>query len=628
MAQPARPAHRSRREPALTGGNSAWAVAYGQVLKEAVTRYAERLPRSVQRHLGPSELGHECDRLLIGKMAGVPRLNFMTDPWASIVGTAIHAFMEEAFNWDNADRGGQRGGHPRWRTEYRVTPDPGAFRPHPGTADLYDFETLSLIDHKGIALDTPVPTPAGWTTMRDLREGDQVLGAEGRPCRVARTYPAQYRDCYRVIFKNGASLVTDDVQLWRVRRNRNGGWSSKDPEEALLSTREARQQLRAASGQRHLRVWSTRALDLPEAELPVHPYVLGCWLGDGYHGGGQITKPDEELFRNIRDCGYHVGPPARHPSGGGTPVRTVHGLVTGLRAAGLVEYSRRGSGKPEYAGVKRIPMAYLRASLSQRLALLRGLMDTDGSYNRARSQCVYTTTSKELAGEVRELAATLGWKAYTCDSPAHGLGVSTTAYQVMFTPFGHNPFLLTRKASLVRLAGTTASRYRVIQEVEPVLSVATRCIDVDAPDQMYLAGEDLIPVHNCLGDSSRARLRSLGPPQHYYVQMLLYAIGYMHLGWRVDRIVLAAWPRTKSSLDEMYTWEHEITAGDFALVADVLRKTETRERLAAEVAQGRMSIWQVPPTPSSADCHFCPLFRPQSAVDGAYGCPGSLLGRA
>ena len=96
------------------------------------------------------------------------------------------------------------------------------------------------------------------------------------------------------------------------------------------------------------------------------------------------------------------------------------------------------------------------------------------------------------------------------------------------------------------------------------------------------------------------------------------------LGYRVDRVVLASWPRTKSSLDEGYVWEHIITAEDFELVKNVLAKTEVREAVAVEVNEGRMSIWDVPMTPSYEDCFYCPLFRPQAATDPTVtGCPGT-----
>ena len=607
-----------------SSGNSPWAVRYSQELKDVVIRYAERLPRNVQRHLGPSELGHACDRQLVGKMAGVSfgggGGNRLNDPWASIVGTALHAFFDQAFTWDS-ERGRNLG---RWLSETRVTPDPGAAQPHPGTADLFDKLYLTLTDHKGVALDTRIPTPSGWTTMGELREGDEVFGADGLVSHVVKAYPVQLRDCYRVTFTAGDSIVVDDVQEFTVSRNRNGGWSTSRQEIVTLSAVELREQLRCASGQRHLRIVNPCALELPDAELPVHPYVLGCWLGDGDRHGGQITKPDEELFDNIVSFGYAVGNNITVQEG--MVKRTVFGLLAELQAAGLVrrvQDSALARGE-RYEGVKRIPLQYLRASRAQRLHLLQGLMDTDGSWNKRRNQAVFTTTDAALASQVRELALTLGWKAYTCDFEAHGFGVTTTAYQVMFTPVGVNPFLLPRKAQLVRLQGAVKSRYRIVQSVEPVDSVPTRCIDVDAPDHLYLAGDFFLPVHNCQSEAIRARLRSAGPPYHYRIQMLLYALGYMHQGYDVRRIVLASWPRTKSTLTDMYVWEHEITVEDLREVSGVLDKTALREQLAGYVASGALSFWDVPAAPSIDDCEYCPYFSPGAMKDRtALGCPGN-----
>lgn len=602
--------------PRSTNASDAWAEDYGRELRGIVTRYANQQPRSVQKHLGPSELGERCDRLVVGKMAGSPRTNHVSDPWASMVGTAVHAYLADAFTWDNVHNG-----YLRWLTEHRVVPDPGP-NAHPGTADLYDAFNRAVVDHKGIAVSTPVPTPSGWTTMGELREGDEVFGADGRVCRVTRTYPVQYRECFRVKFKTG-ELITDDVQQFEVLRNRNGGHSTKNPERVLLSAREMRAQLRARSGQRHLRVRNCGALDLPDRELPVHPYVLGCWLGDGYHGGGQIGKPDAELFDNIRSYGYELGKPPGEDREG-ILTYTVLGLLTQLQELGLVQREASTGGRPVYRGVKRIPDSYLRASARQRLALLQGLMDSDGSHNQARNQCVFTSTSESLALQVTELAGSLGWKAYQCSFAAHGFGVETTAYQVMFTPLGANPFRLTRKARLVQPKRVAGADYRVVQEVTKVPTVATRCIDVDSPDHLYLATREFIPVHNCQGESTRSKLKSSGPPRHYFVQLLLYRRGYLNLGLPVDRVAIVSWPRTKSTLDEMYVWSHVPTPDDDRLVDDVLVQTRFREEVAQWVRDGRMSLMDVPAVPDDHSCYFCPFYRPQAAYDGAYGCPGTI----
>lgn len=140
------------RAPRPLNGNSPWAAQYAGELREVVVQHAARLPRSLQKYLGPSELGHECDRQVVGKMAGEPRTNHVTDPWASIVGTALHAWFDEAFTADNVRRGVLR-----WLTERKVTPGP--LVNNPGTADLYDALRLAVVDHKNL----------GDTTMGQLR---------------------------------------------------------------------------------------------------------------------------------------------------------------------------------------------------------------------------------------------------------------------------------------------------------------------------------------------------------------------------------------------------------------------------------------------------------------------------
>jgi hypothetical protein len=260
--------------PHSTSASDVWAERYGSELRGIVTRYANRLPRNVQRHLGPSELGHECDRQVVAKMAGSKVTNHVADPWASIMGTAGHAFVASAFDWDN-----DHNHYLRWLTEARVTPDPGPDA-HPGTADLYDTFEQAVVDHK---------------------------------------------------------------------------------------------------------------------------------------------------------------------------------------------------------------------------------------------------------------------------------------FQ---------------------------------------------------------------------GDSTRGQLKSQGPPRHYYVQLLLYRRGYLNIGLPVKRVAIVSWPRTKSTMDDMYVWSHVPTPADDQLVDDVLAQTRFRQQVADAVSAGRFDIMGVPAAPSDNECFFCLLYRPQAAHDGGYGCPGTLLRKA
>lgn len=126
------------RAPALNG-NTPWAMRYANELRRVVVEQAERAPRSLQAHLGPSELGSICDRQVAGKMARLPTTNHVADPWPSVVGTAVHAWLANAHDADNI-----RYDQLRWVTEQRVIPHPL----HPGTADLFDANTCSVVDWK------------------------------------------------------------------------------------------------------------------------------------------------------------------------------------------------------------------------------------------------------------------------------------------------------------------------------------------------------------------------------------------------------------------------------------------------------------------------------------------------
>jgi hypothetical protein len=125
--------------PPSLNGSSPWAQRYAKTLRNVFEHHAARAPRTLQQHLGPSELGVMCDRQVAGKMAALPATNHVVDPWPSIVGTACHAWAADAFTADNT-----RYGYVRWLAEQRVTPHPD----HPGTADLYDSAELAVVDHK------------------------------------------------------------------------------------------------------------------------------------------------------------------------------------------------------------------------------------------------------------------------------------------------------------------------------------------------------------------------------------------------------------------------------------------------------------------------------------------------
>lgn len=128
-----------RAAPAPLNSNTAWGSRFAAEVRRVVFTHAGQSRRTLQQHLGPSEIGHVCDRQVAGKLAGIARTNHVQDPWPSIVGTSIHAWLEDAFRTEN-----DRLGRLRWVPEARVTPFDG----HPGTADLYDADEQAVCDHK------------------------------------------------------------------------------------------------------------------------------------------------------------------------------------------------------------------------------------------------------------------------------------------------------------------------------------------------------------------------------------------------------------------------------------------------------------------------------------------------
>lgn len=123
-----------------------WTVQLAAELRRVVRQQSEQSARTLQVHLGPSEIGSACDREVAGKLAGFPTTNHVTDPWPSVVGTAVHGWLADAFTADG----------PRWIPEQRVDPTPWLSYDagHSGTADLYDILTSTLIDHKILGRST------------------------------------------------------------------------------------------------------------------------------------------------------------------------------------------------------------------------------------------------------------------------------------------------------------------------------------------------------------------------------------------------------------------------------------------------------------------------------------------
>lgn len=159
-------------------------------------------------------------------------------------------------------------------------------------------------------------------------------------------------------------------------------------------------------------------------------------------------------------------------------------------------------------------------------------------------------------------------------------------------------------------------RFHTERKVEPH-------VDHRGTSDLFDEDEFVVLDHKFLGESGMAHLRSpAGPPIKYKVQLLLYALGYRRLGFRVDRVAIIGWPRTGSSVDGMYVWDHVLTPADDELLQQLFARMAWRQDVAERIRRGEMYLSQVPAVPDEDDCYFCPFYRPESAKDGGPGCPG------
>lgn len=385
---------------------------------------------------------------------------------------------------------------------------------------------------KRLDADTPLPVPGGWKRLGDLNPGEYVFDHAGKPARVLAVYDGIPSVAYRLTFSDGSTLDADADHLWatwtqadRRRFLREGGrsfdeswpaWRSGTRGPQVRTTKEIAASLTAGTrADTNHCIPVCGPLQLPEAELPVEPYLLGAWLGDGSKYAAQITVSDgdaEEMLRLLAASGAEVtGPPQRKP---GARCASYPLDGRGTRHAG----TRNGKGQFTSQGKlhaklrelnlllnKHVPAIYLRASAGQRLALLQGLMDTDGGWSGGDASAVeFSNTNRLLAEAVAELARSLGQKATVHEGRAKINGRDCgPKWRVTWTPTV-NVFRLSRKAGRFSPEHPQALRnhHRMIKSAVQIAPRPMRCITVESEHGLFLAGETMIPTHNTLAGAN------------------------------------------------------------------------------------------------------------------------------
>ena len=401
------------------------------------------------------------------------------------------------------------------------------------TADVVVFGGASG-GGKMLSLETWMPTPNGWVQLKDIHAGQVLFGMDGQPTMVLSESQTKRTQGWRLSFDDGAVIDCCEDHLWltftaaelnqmsrrtdEFRERRKAGrksrsnigqgkkWRHTEEHRKVLSSRITQwniehppERLPQPSGS----VKTTKAIvetlsvgkrgranhaipvcgpiTCPRRPLPLDPYLLGVWLGDGTTTVGGITTGDPEILEAFERDGWACGIPQIKPGAKCVTV-TILGLTSHLRLIELLND-------------KHVPWMYLFAAKEQRLALLQGLMDTDGSAD-LRGRVEFTSTNNRLAQGVADLVRSLGMKASVIEGRATLNGRDCgPKYRVNFSP-NIDVFRLDRKLKRMRFATRRTTRFRYIVKAEPIEAVEMKCLTVDAADGLFLASEHFIPTHN------------------------------------------------------------------------------------------------------------------------------------
>lgn len=356
---------------------------------------------------------------------------------------------------------------------------------------------------KSQPLSEPVLTPTGWRNMGDLVVGDRVIGSDGKPCNVIGVYPQKGTEVVRVNFNDGTFVRCSPDHLWEVQRvggTRKYVLTAQEMQEGVFKQISSDSigaskgstiytGVKRQSGTYHLQ-WSVPQVEPVEfdaVELSHDPYLLGVFLGDGSSRALNLNKEDSEaIISRLRSQRLVISEP-REASEGGVVCHFRKDAVP-LELENLRSWD------------KYIPQEFLVSSVEDRLALLQGLLDTDGSAMKDGG-VEFSTTSPMLRDGVVYLTQSLGGIAregkprntkYTHKGEVRE---GRESYRVnVKLPAELDPFSVPRKLAMWKRPTKYPAR-RLIKSIVPDTPEATQCIAVDAPDQLYVT-RNFVPTHN------------------------------------------------------------------------------------------------------------------------------------
>lgn len=365
-----------------------------------------------------------------------------------------------------------------------------------GTADIicYNLKTkkVKILDYKGLDVNTPIPTTEGFKKMGDLTLSDKVFDKDGKPCNIKNISSIHYKKCYKIVLDNKEEIISDFEHRWLVtiirrkyKQVNKKRYGYDVIEEKIMTTEEIFNYLNSPNYKREsnklLKIFNTKPLELPNIELPIDPYVLGIWLGDGHSADSKITQDNEKVWEEIEKRGYTLGNDVSQKGCGKAQTRTIFGMLKDLKNLNLIKN-------------KHLPDLYLFSSYEQRLDVLRGLMDSDGYFHKKRRRFVMNTSKKWQSEAIKKLVSSLGFKATEIETTNYLEGRKFKGWNCNFNTDGTNPFLCRNQDIEINI--TKESNYKTIISCELVDTIPTKCIEVDSESHTYLYGHGFTVTHN------------------------------------------------------------------------------------------------------------------------------------
>lgn len=352
---------------------------------------------------------------------------------------------------------------------------------------------------KAQPLNAWVKTPDAWKQMGHLRVGDQLASEDGQPSWVTGVYPQGKKDIYRVTFSDGRSAECCDEHLWRVMYR---DWS----EPRVLSTHKLIEMLGCVRYRNRLWIDYASGDFGHNQELPVDPWVLGALLGDGTlaysHSSVMFSTNSEHMVNQMN---------ARL----GHNMELVHAQAFDWRVVwkGRIQANGARARAPGYfresleaLGVlgklsheKFIPTEYLNSSKENRLALLQGLMDTDGWIERWGS-IRFASSSLRLAEDTAALVRSLGGFCSIAEKKTsfsyQGERREGRLSYVLNMSFYNGLVVFTQPEKVARVRSDWKHTRRLtFSHIEKVREDFAQCISVSHPARTYLTN-DYVLTHN------------------------------------------------------------------------------------------------------------------------------------